>query len=148
AATLVSTKVSNPPVKSSGSDFVPATTPPKTPSPTTTRPKSTTTTTRPKSTTTTTVPKPPTGLVGWDDVTNVGGIWVHKSIASNVRALLNAATAAGLSLSGGGYRDSAAQIATRRANCGTSYYDIYQKPSNQCTPPTAIPGRSMHEQGK
>jgi len=61
---------------------------------------------------------------------------------------LKAATAAGFSLRGGGYRDSAAQIATRQANCGTSYYDVYQKPASQCTPPTAIPGRSMHEQGR
>ncbi len=131
---------------------VPVTSPPRRPpttkpgSPTTTRPRATTTT-RPKSPTTT-VPTSGTGIVGWDDVTNVGGIWVHKSIASNVRGLLNAATAAGLSLSGGGFRDSASQIATRRANCGTSHYDIYLKPASQCTPPTAIPGRSMHEQGK
>ncbi|MGB3411548.1 MAG: M15 family metallopeptidase [Microthrixaceae bacterium] len=119
---------------------------PVTNSPTTTRPKSPPTT-RPKAPTTT-VPPPPSGLVGWDDVTKVGSFWVHKSIASNVRGLLDAATSAGFSLSGGGYRDSASQIATRRANCGPTYYDIYVKPSGQCTPPTAIPGRSMHEQGK
>ncbi|MCX6523582.1 MAG: M15 family metallopeptidase, partial [Actinobacteria bacterium] len=51
-------------------------------------------------------------------------------------------------LRGGGYRSSAAQVATRRANCGPSYYEIYQKPASQCSPPTAIPGRSMHEQGR
>lgn len=90
---------------------------------------------------------PPSSGVTWSDVTNVGGIYVHRSIASNVRSLLNAATAAGLNLRGGGYRDPAGQIATRRANCGTSYYDIYQKPASQCTPPTAMPGRSMHERG-
>ena len=84
----------------------------------------------------------------WSDVTSVGGIYVHTSIAGQLRGLLDAATAAGFSLRGGGYRDSAAQIATRQANCGTSYYDIYQKPASQCTPPTAIPGRSMHEQGR
>ena len=72
---------------------------------------------------------------------------MHKSIASNVQGLLNAATAAGFSLRGGGYRDSAAQVATRRNNCGPTYYDIYQKPASQCSPPTAIPGRSMHERG-
>ena len=48
---------------------------------------------------------------------------------------------------GGGYRSSDAQIATRRANCGDSYYDIYEKPSSQCSPPTAIPGTSQHEKG-
>jgi len=72
---------------------------------------------------------------------------VHGSIATNVRDLLNAATSAGLSLRGGGYRDPAGQIATRRNNCGPTYYDIYEKPSGQCSPPTARPGRSMHERG-
>ena len=33
------------------------------------------------------------------------------------------------------------------ANCGTSDYAIYQMPPEQCSPPTAIPGRSKHEQG-
>jgi LAS superfamily LD-carboxypeptidase LdcB len=89
---------------------------------------------------------PSTGVT-WADVTNVGGIYVHTSIANNVRNLLNAATAAGFSLRGGGYRDPAGQIATRRANCGPTYYDIYEKPASQCTPPTARPGRSMHERG-
>jgi hypothetical protein len=32
-------------------------------------------------------------------------------------------------------------------HCGTSDYAIYQMPSSQCSPPTARPGRSMHEQG-
>jgi len=91
--------------------------------------------------------RPPTSGVTWSDVVNVGGIWVHGSIANNVRDLLNAATSAGLSLRGGGYRDPAGQIATRRNNCGPTYYDIYEKPSGQCSPPTARPGRSMHERG-
>ena len=112
--------------------------------PTTARPV--TPTTRPP-TPTTRPPAPPGGTVTWADVTSVGGIWVHKSIASQVQALLNAGNAAGLNLRGGGFRDSAAQVATRRANCGPTYYDIYEKPSNQCTPPTARPGRSMHERG-
>ena len=92
-------------------------------------------------------PRPPSSGVTWADVTSVGGIYVHRSIAGDIRRLLDAATAAGLNLRGGGYRDPAAQIATRRANCGPTYYDIYEKPSSQCTPPTARPGRSMHERG-
>lgn len=68
-------------------------------------------------------------------------------MASKVSGLLNAATSAGFSLSGGGYRDSRNQIQTRIANCGPTHYDIYEKPASQCTPPTAIPGRSMHERG-
>jgi hypothetical protein len=113
------------------------TTRPSTTRPPTTRPPATRPPSRP-------VSVPSTG-VSWSDVTSVGGIYVNKSIAGNVRNLLNAATAAGFNLRGGGYRDPASQIATRRANCGPTYYDIYEKPSSQCTPPTARPGRSMHE---
>lgn len=90
---------------------------------------------------------PPSGSVTWSDVTKVGGIWVNRSIAGNVRALLDAASSAGVNLSGGGFRDPAEQIALRRAHCGPSHYDIYEKPASQCTPPTAVPGRSMHERG-
>ncbi len=92
-------------------------------------------------------PGPPGGIVTWQDVTKVGGIWVNKSIASQVQSLLTAASSAGLSLSGGGYRDPASQIALREAHCGPTQYDIYEKPASQCTPPTATPGKSMHERG-
>jgi LAS superfamily LD-carboxypeptidase LdcB len=83
-----------------------------------------------------------------DDIVNVQGIWVHRDIASNVDQMLSAASAAGHNFSGGGYRDSQSQIRLRRAHCGTSDYAIYQMPSSQCSPPTARPGASMHEQGK
>lgn len=48
---------------------------------------------------------------------------------------------------GGGYRSSQGQIETRRNNCGDGNYNIYDKPASQCSPPTARPGSSMHEQG-
>jgi hypothetical protein len=76
------------------------------------------------------------------------GIMVHQSIAADVRQLLVDAAAAGVALAGGGYRDPAGQISVRRNNCGTSNYAIYEMPSSQCSPPTARPGRSMHEQGR
>ncbi len=76
------------------------------------------------------------------------GIKVHVDIVDNVRRLLADADAAGVNLAGGGYRSPEAQIATRRNNCGTSNYAIYQMPASQCSPPTARPGSSMHEQGK
>ena len=59
----------------------------------------------------------------------------------------DAAASAGLTLAGGGYRSYEAQVAVRRANCGTSHYDIYDKPAKQCSPPTARPGQSLHERG-
>jgi LAS superfamily LD-carboxypeptidase LdcB len=76
-----------------------------------------------------------------------GSITVASSIADNLQSLLNAAAGDGISMCGGGYRSSEGQIQTRRANCGSSNYDIYEKPASQCSPPTARPGQSMHEQG-
>jgi septal ring factor EnvC (AmiA/AmiB activator) len=109
---------------------------------------------QPATTTTTTAPKPsgpppapPSGIVTWQDVTKVGGIWVHRSIASRVEALLAAASASGVSLGGGGFRDPSEQIRLRQAHCGPTEYDVYYKPASQCTPPTAQPGKSMHERG-
>jgi LAS superfamily LD-carboxypeptidase LdcB len=75
------------------------------------------------------------------------GIIVNVSIVDAVRNMIAAAAADGVTLSGGGYRDSQQQIDLRRAHCGSSDYAIYQAPSSSCSPPTAIPGTSMHEQG-
>jgi hypothetical protein len=80
-------------------------------------------------------------------IVTVNGIRVHQDIANNLANLLNAASAAGIQLGGGGYRDPQAQIATRRNNCGSSSYAIYQAPASSCSPPTARPGQSMHERG-
>ncbi len=77
----------------------------------------------------------------------VRGITVAAGLADNLEQLLAAAEADGFNLAGGGYRSSDGQIATRQANCGTSNYDIYEKPASSCSPPTARPGQSMHEQG-
>lgn len=86
-------------------------------------------------------------FTGEGDIVSVNGIRVHQSIASNVAALLAAASADGIQLGGGGFRSPAAQIATRRNNCGSSNYAIYQAPASSCSPPTARPGSSMHERG-
>jgi peptidoglycan hydrolase CwlO-like protein len=76
-----------------------------------------------------------------------GSITVDSSLAGNLQSMLDAAAADGLYLCGGGYRDPAEQIELRRANCGTSDYAIYEAPSSSCSPPTAQPGTSNHEQG-
>ncbi len=76
-----------------------------------------------------------------------GSITVASSIAGDLSSLLSAAAGAGISMCGGGYRDPADQIAIRRANCGTSYYAIYEAPASACSPPTAPPGTSNHERG-
>ncbi len=85
------------------------------------------------------------GPVSVQDAGN--GIVVNVSIVGQVSAMIRAAGADGVHLSGGGYRDPAQQIALRQAHCGSSSYSIYQAPSSSCSPPTAIPGTSMHEQG-
>jgi LAS superfamily LD-carboxypeptidase LdcB len=81
------------------------------------------------------------------EIVTVGGFQVHQSIANNMRNLLAAAGAAGIELSGTGFRDSSGQIALRRANCGTSDYAIFQMDPFSCRPPTARPGSSNHERG-
>lgn len=90
----------------------------------------------------------PSGTVGEDQTTDVQGIRVFTGIAAQVNAMLTAMTAAGLDFSGSsGWRNPEDQIFLRRQNCGTSDYDIYQRPSGECSPPTARPGTSNHERG-
>jgi LAS superfamily LD-carboxypeptidase LdcB len=76
-----------------------------------------------------------------------GSITVAGSIGDSLRALLADAGADGVGLCGWGYRSPERQVLLRRQHCGTSSYAIYEMPSYQCSPPTARPGRSMHEQG-
>ena len=80
-------------------------------------------------------------------ICSVGGMGVNVAIENNVKTMLADARAAGINLSGGGFRSYQGQISVRKNNCGTSDYDIYQKPASQCRPPTARPGSSMHEWG-
>ena len=81
------------------------------------------------------------------DITTVQGIQVHQSIASKVDQMLTAARNDGVDLGGWGFRDNIRQIELRRAHCGTTEYDIWDKPASLCRPPTARPGQSMHERG-
>lgn len=87
------------------------------------------------------------GMSSGLDLRTVRGITVDAAIADDVEALLAAAEADGIGLTGSGYRDNARQIELRRAHCGTSYYAIYEMPSRDCSPPTARPGTSRHERG-
>jgi peptidoglycan hydrolase CwlO-like protein len=96
---------------------------------------------------TSSAPVSPPPVTGSGEIVNAGGIPVHRSIAGNVAALLGAAAADGVPLSGSGYRDSARQIELRRQHCGSSAYAIYQASASSCSPPTARPGSSMHERG-
>lgn len=131
---------SPPPVLAAGPPAPSTSAPRNRPGPTTTRP-STTTTQPPLNYT------PPAPLYTSADMVRVGNLWVNKLIGSQVAGLLAAASSAGFTLSGGGYRDPAAQIQLRIAHCGPTDYDIYFRPASECSPPTARPGFSMHEQG-
>ncbi len=107
----------------------------------------------PTGTSTTTPPTgtPPTIVTCSEGLVNVSGITVCKSIQTNLTNMIAAAAKDGITLAGTGPRAGARsideQVSLRKQNCGTTYYDIYQKPSGQCTPPTAIPGTSNHEKG-
>lgn len=124
------------------------------PTPSGPAPTTTTTTTTPGSppapttTTTTTPPPPPPVDTNAPPLRTVQGVTVHANIADDVDALLTAAKADGVNLSGWGYRSTERQIELRRANCGPTYYDIWIRPASTCNPPTAVPGRSLHEQGR
>lgn len=78
---------------------------------------------------------------------SVRGFRVHGSIADQLAALLEAADAAEVKLGGGGYRTNDQQIQLRRAHCGDDEYSVWEKPANECSPPTARPGNSLHELG-
>ncbi|MEX2658412.1 MAG: M15 family metallopeptidase, partial [Acidimicrobiales bacterium] len=90
---------------------------------------------------------PRTLPMGSGTLVRVGTFVVDSTIGESLAAMLTAAAADGLVFGGGGYRDSAAQIELRRAHCGPTDHDIYEKPASSCRPPTARPGHSMHEQG-
>lgn len=90
---------------------------------------------------------PPADLPLPSEIVWYGGLGVNRSIAPRLEALLEAASAAGVPLTGGGYRTLEGQLRARRNNCGSSQAAIWTWPSRACSVPTAIPGRSMHQKG-
>lgn len=77
-------------------------------------------------------------------ICTVGSLPVNTLIAANVSRLLADSRAAGLKLGGSAFRSNARQIELRRAHCSGN---IFTAPSSSCSPPTAPPGKSMHEWG-
>ncbi len=82
---------------------------------------------------------------GTVELATVRGITVAATIANRLEALLNAASAAGVELSGTGWRSTQRQAELRQEN---GCPDIYTAPPDTCRVPTAIPGTSMHEIGE
>jgi hypothetical protein len=93
------------------------------------------------------VDAPGDGSLANGALVSVRGITVAASIAPLLDDMLAAAEADGHTLTGSGYRSTARQIELRRAHCGTDPYAIYEMPARDCSPPTAPPGSSLHEQG-
>ena len=81
------------------------------------------------------------------DLVTVGDIEVARSIGRELKALLADAKDAGIRFGGWGYRSYDRQVELREQNCGLRYYDVFVKSSSECSPMTAVPGRSMHERG-
>ena len=99
-------------------------------------------------------PPPEGGTSGWfgdppppPDIVRVRGFRVATVLAPRLAALLAAADVDGISLKGSGYRSRDRQIELRRKHCGPTHFDIWERRSSQFRPPTATPGRSMHERG-
>lgn len=78
------------------------------------------------------------------DLATVGGITVARELAPSLRALLAAARADGIELSGWGWRSPQRQIELRRIN---GCPDVHSSPASSCRVPTARPGQSQHESG-
>ena len=78
------------------------------------------------------------------DTTVVNGVTVHRSVAFAFRRMLADAQAAGVVISGGGFRTKQRQVELRKIN---GCPDIWTAPASSCRVPTAIPGRSLHELG-
>lgn len=74
----------------------------------------------------------------------VQGVTVNAQIAANVDRLYSDARAAGVIMSGGGFRTMQGQIDARKAN---NCPDIYNAKASSCRPPTARPGYSNHQMG-
>lgn len=76
-------------------------------------------------------------------IVKVQGIEVDSSMAAGLLELLDAARAAGMPLSGSGYRTAADQRELRERNCP----DPVLSDPGDCTPATARVGTSNHEKG-
>ncbi|MBK7720833.1 MAG: D-alanyl-D-alanine carboxypeptidase family protein [Austwickia sp.] len=78
---------------------------------------------------------------------DAGAIGVAPWLADRVERLVSDALADGVPLCGGGWRSYQEQVDLRFQNCGVSTKAVYEWPARWCSPPTARPGQSMHEQG-
>lgn len=82
------------------------------------------------------------------NLTSISGVKVHKKLTPFVEKMLADAHSQGVKLSTTvAYRSCDYQLQLRRLNCGLGEYNLYQKPSDECTPPTEPAGKSLHNEG-
>lgn len=73
---------------------------------------------------------------------------LHKKLVPFTKNLLTEARSQGVPLTiNVGYRSCEYQLNLRKLNCGLGDYNLYQKPSSECTPPTEPAGKSLHNEG-
>lgn len=75
---------------------------------------------------------------------------IHRCLKDSLQNMLdeyNEGVSAENRIGGWGWRSNARQIELREANCGQTEYDIWEKPASECSPPTARPGYSEHQDG-
>lgn len=75
------------------------------------------------------------------------GFQLAEEFMARWQPLVLAALADGVEITGSGWRSYEQQIALRKSHCGDGQFNIYEKRSSQCSPPTARPGYSNHEGG-
>ncbi len=100
-------------------------------------------------------PAPPQSMItckdaAWEqaNLTTVAGSRLHSKLAPYVQKLISDAKAQAVPLAiNVAYRSCDYQIQLRANNCGLGDYNIYQKPSNLCNPPTEPAGKSLHNEG-
>ncbi len=81
-------------------------------------------------------------------LSGVAGDRLHTKLAPYVTELITKARSEGVGMSiSTAYRNCEYQLQLRSLNCGLGEYNLYKKPSAECTPPTEAPGRSMHNEG-
>lgn len=76
----------------------------------------------------------------------IHGIIVNATAAKQVNDMVSQAAKDGITLAGGGFRSYEEQVKLRQdpsRHCA----NVYTAPAETCSPPTAAPGKSQHEQG-
>ena len=89
-----------------------------------------------------------TSSVPVEATTKVNNLRVNWCVKDAVQRMVDDAAGSGIALKGGGWRDTKNQIELRKAHCGgDDHNSIWVKRASQCSPATAIPGKSQHERG-